>query len=75
MIRLISNGVPSNQMAGGKKSASEGAWKPPPLVVFRGERQDRRKAGQGGLLVVVCAGVPHQCGHEHGAGPSWMAKA
>jgi len=28
MMRLISNGVPSNATAGGKKSARVGAWKP-----------------------------------------------
>jgi hypothetical protein len=74
MIRLISNGVPSNQMAGGKKSASEGGWKPPP---------PSSSAASGRIVArlnraVSCGRVrrvPHQCGHEHGAGPSWMAKA
>jgi len=74
MIRLISNGVPSNQMAGGKKSASEGGWKlPPPSSSAASGRIVAR------LNRAVSCGrvrrVPHQCGHEHGAGPSWMAKA
>ena len=74
MIRLISNGVPSNQMAGGKKSASEGGWNvPPPSSSAASGRIVAR------LNRAVSCGrvrrVPHQCGHEHGAGPSWMAKA
>jgi hypothetical protein len=74
MIRLISNGVPSNQMAGGKKSASEGGWKPPP---------PSSSAASGRIVArlnraVSCGRVrrvPHQCGHEYDAGPSWMPKA
>jgi hypothetical protein len=71
MIRLISNGVPSNQMAGGKKSISEGAWNPPlPSSVASGRivaRLDRAVSWWS------CAPRrPHQCGHRHGAGPSWM---
>ena len=73
MIRLISNGVPSNKMAGGKKSAIEGAWKPPPPSSAASGRIVAR------LNRAVSCGrvrrVPHQCGHEHGAGPSWMAEA
>ncbi len=71
MMRLISNGVPSNQMAGGKKSAREGAWKPP---------LPSSSAASGRIVArlnraVSCGRwrrVPRQCGHEHGVGPSWM---
>ncbi len=31
MMRLISNGVPSNRIAGGKKSLIDGPWKPESL--------------------------------------------
>jgi len=74
MIRLISNGVPSNQMAGGKKSISEGAWNPPlPSSVASGRivaRLDRAVSWWS-----CASGVPHQCGHRRGAGPSWMVEA
>lgn len=42
MIRLISNGVPSKKMTGGKKSSSEGPWNPPspdPSSVAKGARR------------------------------------
>jgi hypothetical protein len=73
MIRLISNGVPSKKMAGGKKSAIVGPWKPPsPSSAASGRIVARlnRAVSRGRVRR-----VPHQCGHQHGAGPSWMAKA
>jgi hypothetical protein len=73
MIRLISNGVPSNQMAGGKKSEIEGAWNPlSPSSAASGRIVARlNRAFSCGRV----RRVPHQCGHEHGAVPSWMGEA
>jgi hypothetical protein len=73
MIRLISNGVPSKKMAGGKKSAIVGPWNSaPPSSAASGRIVAR-------LNRAVSCGrvrrVPHQCGHEHGAGPFWMGEA